>query len=468
MEPELSPENTEKLVQFQELSGIDDLERCKVILARHSWDVEAAIHDHLGLEPARNTPITPIIPNLVERNGGIHTRNNQQRRPPDNSRIQRILNYFLNPFMDEQIGSLIFPVQTPRGFGGWLLFFSTFPLRIMAVTFFKVTTFVFRLIQPDQRPALTDPNNVVQSFIETYDQKYGSQHPRFFVGSYNTVLNEAKKELKFLVVYLHSKDHQDTDRFCRQTLSNPDVINYINENCIMWACSVDTKEGYQASLSLRENSYPFLALVALCNYKMTIVGRIEGYHGPEETLRRIQAIMNDNEAFLVVARADRQERNFTQALRQEQDEAYQESLRADREKEERRRREKLLEEERLKEQREADEAEKRRQEELIRRKADAVNHVPQEPSPDEPGLCRILVRLPKGQKLERRFRRSEHTLKDLYYFILAHPESPHNFEMATSFPKRTLAYQAEQDACPTLAEAGLGASEALLVLDLDA
>lgn len=51
--------------------------------------------------------------------------------------------------------------------------------------------------------------------------------------------------------------------------------------------------------------------------------------------------------------------------------------------------------------------------ELIRRKADAVNYVPEEPSSDEPGLCRILVRLPKGQKLERRFRRSEHTLKVL-------------------------------------------------------
>nr|CAG4648144.1 EOG090X0B12 [Moina brachiata] len=375
MEPELSPENTEKLVQFQELSGIDDLERCKVILSRHGWNVEAAIHDHLESEPARSTTITPNMPTFVERNGGIHTGSNRQRRPSENSTIQRIMSSFLT------------------------------------VAFFKITSFVFTLIQPDQRPALTDPKSVVQSFIQTYDQTYGPQHPTFFVGSYNTVLNEAKKELKFLVVYLHSKDHQDTDKFCRQTLSHPDLINYINENCIMWACSVDTNEGYRVSQCLRENSYPFLALIVLRNYKMTVVGRIECYHGPEQTLRRMQTIIRDNEAFLVVARTDRQERSFTQALRQEQDEAYQESLRADREKEERRRREKLLEEERLKEQREADEAEKRQQEELIRRKAEAVNHVPQEPSPDEPGLCRILVRLPKGQKLERRFRRSEHTLK---------------------------------------------------------
>ena len=109
--------------------------------------------------------------------------------------------------------------------------------------------------------------------------------------------------------------------------------------------------------------------------------------------------------------------------------------------------------------------------ELIRRKQDAVRHVPEEPSPDSDGLCRILVRLPSGQKLERRFQRTIHTLKDLYYFILSHPDSPYQFEMATSFPKRTLPFQPGTDDSadlPTLAQVGLGASEALLVLDLDA
>ena len=71
----------------------------------------------------------------------------------------------------------------------------------------------------------------------------------------------------------------------------------------------------------------------------------------------------------------------------------------------------------------------------------------------------------------------------MYYFILADEASPHQFEMATSFPKRTLQWQPPPvdasdasdddaddavDAAPTLAEAGLGASEAILVLDLDA
>ena len=42
--------------------------------------------------------------------------------------------------------------------------------------------------------------------------------------------------------------------------------------------------------------------------------------------------MEENEASLIAARADRDERSFNQSLRQEQDAAYEESLKADREK----------------------------------------------------------------------------------------------------------------------------------------
>lgn len=120
---------------------------------------------------------------------------------------------------------------------------------------------------------MTDPAGTVVSFIQEYERTYGDQHPHFYPGTYSQVLNEAKKELKFLLVYLHCKDHQHTDRFCRQTLSDPRVIQYVNENCIMWACSVDTTEGYRVSQSLRENTYPFLAIIVQRDFKMTVVGR---------------------------------------------------------------------------------------------------------------------------------------------------------------------------------------------------
>lgn len=80
---------------------------------------------------------------------------------------------------------------------------------------------------------------------------------------------------------------------------------------------------------------------------------------PDRFLQRVQAIVSDNEAFLIAVRADREERSFNQALRQEQDEAYQESLRADREKEEKRRLERQQQEELERQQIEKEQSEQR-------------------------------------------------------------------------------------------------------------
>jgi len=51
-----------------------------------------------------------------------------------------------------------------------------------------------------------------------------------------------------------------------------------------------------------------------------------------DLIQRLDQLMSDNESSLVAARADREERSFNQSLRQQQDEAYLESLKADQEK----------------------------------------------------------------------------------------------------------------------------------------
>ena len=61
--------------------------------------------------------------------------------------------------------------------------------------------------------------------------------------------------------------------------------------------------------------------------------RMEGAVDSTELLRRLRTVIKDNEICLIAARAERMERSFNQTLRAQQDEAYQESLRADQEKE---------------------------------------------------------------------------------------------------------------------------------------
>ena len=53
-------------------------------------------------------------------------------------------------------------------------------------------------------------------------------------------LNDAKKELRFLLVYLHSSEHQDTDEFCR-------YVTFIVVKC--WDCQI-----YKYILNFPKNS----------------------------------------------------------------------------------------------------------------------------------------------------------------------------------------------------------------------
>lgn len=89
------------------------------------------------------------------------------------------------------------------------------------------------------------------------------------------------------------------------------------------------------SYILRENTYPFLALVVLKQSRLIVCERIEGALPLAELLSRLRTSMIDNEGELVVERTERLRRREDQQLREDQDQAFEESLAADREKERR-------------------------------------------------------------------------------------------------------------------------------------
>lgn len=59
------------------------------------------------------------------------------------------------------------------------------------------------------------------------------------------------------------------------------------------------------SQALREYTYPFFAVIVLRQNKMTIVARLEGPIEPEILIAELRRIMADNEASLIVTRAER-------------------------------------------------------------------------------------------------------------------------------------------------------------------
>ena len=115
----------------------------------------------------------------------------------------------------------------------------------------------------------------------------------------------------------------------------------------------------------------------------------------------------------MAASAKREERNVNAEIRQEQDAAFQATLLLDQERD----RQKL---EAVEAQSHEEEAEKAhiqtdidQKENIARQKIELAKEIPDEPPVNEPTAVRIVIKLPEGQRLERRFHKSQSLKVDI-------------------------------------------------------
>lgn len=59
------------------------------------------------------------------------------------------------------------------------------------------------------------------------------------------------------------------------------------------------------SQALRENTYPFLAMIMLKDRRMTVVGRLEGLIQSEDLINQLTFIMDANQTHLMSERLER-------------------------------------------------------------------------------------------------------------------------------------------------------------------
>merc|ERR1719433_1564493 len=59
---DLSQEEMDKLVQLQDLTGIDDLQICRALLESKEWDLEATAREHLNIPTVSEPPFAPVVP----------------------------------------------------------------------------------------------------------------------------------------------------------------------------------------------------------------------------------------------------------------------------------------------------------------------------------------------------------------------------------------------------------------------
>lgn len=188
----------------------------------------------------------------------------------------------------------------------------------------------------------------------------------------------------------------------------------------------------------------------------------------------------DEELQRAIAQIERQERDM---IRQEQDEAYQQSLKADREK-------KIRREEELKDKEAQERLERERKAQLERLhqslttlKQKISDKLPKPPQ-GEDEVVKLVFKLPDGTRVKQDFRKID-KVKYLYWFVFSLKNAPLQFKMTTNFPKRdlpgrppipedfednpTLETSSIEPNCEqTLEETGLTETQIIFVYDLEA
>lgn len=182
---------------------------------------------------------------------------------------------------------------------------------------------------------------------------------------------------------------------------------------------------------------------------------------------------------MISSRLERQQRSMDQLIRKQQDQDYLDSLRADQEKERKRKEERNKKEKEEQEKLRIEREELDNIEKLIKLKTELSDRILAEPDSKSADVIKLLIKLPNGKKLERKFQKTV-SIKYLFYFVFCHQDSPLKFLIKTSYPARELpcvtpdletrCVQSSnpQEEAPTFEQFGIKNLEVLYVQDLEA
>jgi len=462
---QLNDNQRSTLETFREIASIDDEYLCIQILQQSNWNLDAALNQFVGGQGDDNDVDAQIPPprstsgNAVRRaNRGNDAPIVQQTRPAPTTQPLTALQPQGNAGL---FGLLLVPLR-------WLF---------------------------QAHPTSLNPEQDTIKFIDEYNLSISANHPTFHRGSYQSAVATAFQRSKFLVLYLHSPLHEDSGRFCIEVLGNASVINYLNQNALVWAGRVWDPEAYGLSTQLRATCFPFIGLlICQSNRTVQIADRIQGHVDATVFMERLQNSMGAFNAVLTRNQQENNRREEATRLRAQQDEEYRAAMRADEDARVRARAEEAK--------RESEEEERRQQEEL----AEAVElskkltqqdtirklreSLPTEPDTGAVDVSTIRFQLPTGKKLSRRFAKTD-TIQIVFNFLTLHfdelgeaaaaaaaadsvgvesgGESTGtggkitNFSICTHFPKVELT-----DMTQTIESAGLHPRGMLYVQDLDA
>ncbi|GLC37053.1 hypothetical protein PLESTB_001396700 [Pleodorina starrii] len=325
-----------------------------------------------------------------------------------------------------------------------------------------------------------DPAGQAAAFVVEFKAAYGDRHPQWQESGWRVACQQARREFRFLFVYLHSPEHENTDVFCRTVLTCPDVVDYINANFVSWGGDVTAGDAFVLSqqTQLGVTRFPYVALLSMSpadgSNRVQLVAAASGaaVRDPGALLALMRDAVANYGAMLAAQRAEVEEREYARRLLEEQDAEYEASLAADRRREaeraEERRRQEEEEQRRMDEERrtrEAAEAEAARLADAAaaveRRRLEARAALLPEPPSGSEGSAAIRLRLPDGTNTARVFPQGA-TLQAVFDFVDSLDATTYSrYHLVANYPRRVFLRAAHGPA--QLQELGLSPQAALFV-----
>ena len=275
----------------------------------------------------------------------------------------------------------------------------------------------------------------------------GVPRPLCVEESFQTAAARARtrENRKVMMVYLNCGSSDNFDFVTRNVVCDESVVSVINEQFIFWGGDVDFSGPLHVLNALPIRNIPmFIALISFNTTELKVVAACAAPHFTVETAMNVLQKAQEAQDRLM---AEDEQFRINRSLREDQDREYQEALDRDRRLEEER--QKKLEDERKIAELEA-EKQQAKMDKLtasLREKEAAMNRV--ERAKTILSATTIVVRLPSGVRIEKKFDKSE-VIATLYDWVLAcgliHSHAlevsksihPGNFALSTSFPARRL------------------------------
>uniref|UniRef100_A0AAU7YR01 Fas-associated factor 1 n=1 Tax=Sinonovacula constricta TaxID=98310 RepID=A0AAU7YR01_SINCO len=329
-----------------------------------------------------------------------------------------------------------------------------------------------------------DEQEALEQFTRVFRERYGETHPVFYVGPLDNALRDAllcpAKERKLLAIYLHHDSSILSNVFCSQILCNEGIVNYMTTNFLTWAwdMTLDVNAARLISMATRHfgsvaanqirgfkpDHLPVLLVISRSRATNEVMDVVRGDVTVDELMSKLissHEMFSQQQSRDIVEEAEREAREM---IRNEQDQAYQLSLLADKKKMEAKQ-----EEERLQRMLEEKEQQKREEEEKHRQWEEAKKQAIQESLaqkvPDEPPegctevTCTLRIRTPAREMLVRKFY-GQNKLRVLKNYIISKGFHLTDYKLLTTFPRRDLS---NEDDSQSLEELKLCPQETLIL-----